>query len=37
VYVHPTRAILAVAERNDLRPAFEHRGRLWHVAALERA
>jgi SAM-dependent methyltransferase len=37
VYVHPVGAIVAAAERRGLRPAFEHRGRLWHVAALERA
>jgi magnesium-protoporphyrin O-methyltransferase len=37
VYVHPVDAILGPAERRGLRPAFEHRGRLWHVAALERA
>jgi magnesium-protoporphyrin O-methyltransferase len=36
-YVHPVVAILAAAERHGLRPAFQHRGRLWQVAALERA
>ena len=36
-HVHSVTAILAAAERNGLRPAFEHRGRVWHVAALERA
>ncbi len=35
-HVHSAAAILAAAERNGLRPAFEHRGRIWHVAALER-
>jgi magnesium-protoporphyrin O-methyltransferase len=37
LYVHPARAILDAAEQRGLRPAFEHRGRLWHVAALERS
>jgi magnesium-protoporphyrin O-methyltransferase len=37
VYVHPVTAILGAAEQRGLRPAFEHRGRLWHVAALERS
>jgi magnesium-protoporphyrin O-methyltransferase len=37
VYVHPARVILGAAERQGLRQAFEHRGRLWHLAAFERA
>jgi SAM-dependent methyltransferase len=36
VYVHPVASVLGAAESRGLRPAFEHRGRLWHVAALER-
>jgi magnesium-protoporphyrin O-methyltransferase len=36
VYVHPVHGILDAAQRRGLRPAFEYRGRLWHVAALER-
>ena len=36
-YVHPASAILAAAERRGLRPAFEHQGTIWQVAALERA
>jgi len=36
-YVHPLATVLAAAESHGLRPAFEHRGRIWHVAALERA
>jgi hypothetical protein len=35
-YIHPASAILAAAERRGLRPAFEHQGTIWHVAALER-
>jgi len=36
IYVHPVADLLAAAERRGLRRAFEHRGRLWQVAALER-
>ena len=36
-YVHPPTTVLAAAESHGLRPAFEHRGRIWHIAALERA
>ena len=36
-FIHPPAAILAAAERRGLRPAFEHSGRIWQVAALERA
>jgi hypothetical protein len=36
VYVHLVSGVLA-AERRGLRPVFEHRGRIWHLAALERA
>jgi magnesium-protoporphyrin O-methyltransferase len=36
-YVHPVAEILAAAERRGLKPAFEHRGLIWHLAALERA
>ena len=36
LYVHPARTILGAAESRGLRPTFEHRGRLWHLAALER-
>jgi magnesium-protoporphyrin O-methyltransferase len=36
VYVHPVERVLAAAERQGLRPAYEHRGRFWQVAALER-
>jgi magnesium-protoporphyrin O-methyltransferase len=37
LYVHPAAGVLGAAERHGLRSAYEHRGRLWHVAALERA
>jgi hypothetical protein len=36
-YPHPPATILAAAERQGLRPAFEHTGSIWQVAALERA
>ena len=36
-YVHPRRAMLAVAEANGLRLVREHRGAVWQVAALARA
>jgi hypothetical protein len=36
-YVHPVGGILAAAESRGLVPAFEHRGFVWQVAALERA
>jgi cyclopropane fatty-acyl-phospholipid synthase-like methyltransferase len=35
-FVHPAAGILAAAERRGLRLALEHRGSIWHVAALER-
>ncbi len=35
-YIHPPAAIVGAAERHGLRPALEHRGRVWQVAALER-
>ncbi|HEX2044792.1 MAG TPA: class I SAM-dependent methyltransferase [Gaiellaceae bacterium] len=35
-YVHPVAGILAAAERRGLARAFEHRGFIWQVAALER-
>jgi hypothetical protein len=35
-YVHPRRAMLAVAESQGLRVAREHRGVVWQVAALTR-
>ncbi len=35
-YVHPVAGIVATAERHGLRTALEHRGLVWHVAALER-
>jgi 2-polyprenyl-3-methyl-5-hydroxy-6-metoxy-1,4-benzoquinol methylase len=36
-FVHPVAGILAAAERRGLRLAFEHRGTIWQVAALEHA
>jgi hypothetical protein len=36
-YPHPPATILAAARRRGLRPAFEHTGSIWQVAALERA
>jgi 2-polyprenyl-3-methyl-5-hydroxy-6-metoxy-1,4-benzoquinol methylase len=36
-YVHPIAEILAAAERRGLKPVFEHQGRIWRVAGLERA
>jgi magnesium-protoporphyrin O-methyltransferase len=36
-YVHPLSALVAPAESRGLRPAFDHRGRIWHVVAFERA
>jgi magnesium-protoporphyrin O-methyltransferase len=36
-YIHPASAVFAAAERRGLRPAFEHTGSIWQVAALERA
>jgi magnesium-protoporphyrin O-methyltransferase len=35
-FVHPVAGILAAAEGQGLRPTFEHHGRIWQVAALER-
>jgi magnesium-protoporphyrin O-methyltransferase len=35
-YPHPPATILAAAERQGLRPVFQHRGPIWEVAALER-
>jgi O-methyltransferase domain len=35
-FVHPVRAMLAVAQERGLAPTFEHRGFFWQVAALER-
>ena len=35
-FVHPPAGILAAAERRGLRLAEESRGRIWHLAALER-
>jgi magnesium-protoporphyrin O-methyltransferase len=35
-FAHPPPAMLAVLERQGLRPTFEHRGLPWHVAGLER-
>jgi 2-polyprenyl-3-methyl-5-hydroxy-6-metoxy-1,4-benzoquinol methylase len=35
-WVHPPDALLAAAERRGLALAFESRGRIWQVAALER-
>jgi hypothetical protein len=36
-WVHPPVVIVAAAEARGLRPAFEHQGRIWQIAALERA
>jgi SAM-dependent methyltransferase len=35
-FVHPPAYVVGAAERRGLRPAFEHSGRIWQVAALER-
>lgn len=35
-WVHRPPAIVGAAERRGLRPALEHRGMIWQVAALER-
>jgi 2-polyprenyl-3-methyl-5-hydroxy-6-metoxy-1,4-benzoquinol methylase len=35
-WVHPPQALVAAAERRGLALAAESRGRIWHVAALER-
>jgi 2-polyprenyl-3-methyl-5-hydroxy-6-metoxy-1,4-benzoquinol methylase len=35
-YVHAPAAIRAAAERRGLRPAFDHQGRIWEIAAFER-
>ncbi len=35
-YVHPVAGLVAAAEKRGLRAAFEHRGFVWQVAALER-
>jgi hypothetical protein len=35
-HLHPRDTILAAAARQGLRPALEHRGAIWQVAALER-
>lgn len=35
-YLHPPASILAVARARGLRPASEHRGWVWQIAALER-
>jgi magnesium-protoporphyrin O-methyltransferase len=36
-WVHPPEALVEAAERRGLRIASESRGRIWQVAALERA
>ena len=36
-YLHPPRAILAVAGAHGFRPVLEHRGWIWQTAVLERA
>jgi magnesium-protoporphyrin O-methyltransferase len=36
-FIHPPAAVLDAAERRGLRLAEESRGRIWHVAALERS
>jgi magnesium-protoporphyrin O-methyltransferase len=36
VFVHPPAALLAVLERDGLRPTYAHRGLAWHVQGLER-
>jgi magnesium-protoporphyrin O-methyltransferase len=36
-YVHPPSALIADAEREGLRLAYEHEGFLWRVAGFERA
>jgi magnesium-protoporphyrin O-methyltransferase len=36
-FVHPPEQILGAARVRGLEPAFEHRGRLWQLAGLERA
>jgi 2-polyprenyl-3-methyl-5-hydroxy-6-metoxy-1,4-benzoquinol methylase len=35
-YAHPTRSIVATAQRHGLRPAEHHRGFIWQFIALER-
>jgi len=36
VFAHPPAALLAVLERDGLRPTFAHRGVVWRVAGFER-
>ena len=36
-FIHPPDAIAAVAREHGLRQAAAHTGRIWHVAAFERA
>jgi 2-polyprenyl-3-methyl-5-hydroxy-6-metoxy-1,4-benzoquinol methylase len=36
-YVHPVAEMLAAGERRGLKPVLERRGRIWQVAAFERA
>lgn len=36
-FPHPPQAMLAVLERHGLRRTYEHHGRIWQVAGLERA
>jgi magnesium-protoporphyrin O-methyltransferase len=36
-FVHPPAAIRAAAERRGLRRALDHQGRIWEIAAFERA
>jgi hypothetical protein len=35
-FVHPTRAMLEVAQRRGLTPVVQRRGAFWQLAALER-
>jgi 2-polyprenyl-3-methyl-5-hydroxy-6-metoxy-1,4-benzoquinol methylase len=35
-YVHSPEQLIAAAERQGLRPAFEHKGRIWRIAGFER-
>jgi hypothetical protein len=36
-FAHPPGAMLAVLEDRGLRRTYQHRGRIWQVAGLERA
>ncbi|MEK7862793.1 MAG: SAM-dependent methyltransferase [Chloroflexota bacterium] len=36
-FAHPTRRVLAAAERQGLRPSTHHRGLIWQLVAFERA